>query len=73
MRSGRVDHGPRWRCPFDPPSEPGGGGDRIAGIGADAETIAKSETVADSKIAARDARPRSDVVRCHRGEVAGLR
>src|SRR5258708_1533440 len=42
---------------------------RVAGIGADAEAIAKSETVAGViEIVARDPRPRPDMIRCHRGE-----
>src|SRR5260370_6157914 len=53
--------------PFDLPKRARRRRHRIAGIGTDAETVAKSETVARviEKVA-RDAWPRPDVMRCHR-------
>src|SRR6266403_3669214 len=71
---GAVDHDidPGGAVPFDLAERAGRRRHRIAGIGADAETIAESETVAGIvEIVARDARPRPDVVRCHRGEDRG--
>src|ERR1700730_13401590 len=71
---GTVDHDidPGGAVPFDFAERPRRRRHRIAGIGADAETIAKPKTVAGIiEIVARDARARPDMIRRHRGEGRG--